>query len=158
MGYSIKGKQGFQTKHGLKNHPLYGTWTRIKTRCYNKNCKDYKDYGGRGITVCNLWKDDFIEFFYWAIKHGWEKGMTIERIDVEQGYSPNNCKWIPMSEQPKNRRNVNKIKYNGETHTIAEWARIKGVARKTLESRFHSKNFTIEEAFEKPVNKALARR
>lgn len=68
MGYSIKGKQGFQTKHGLTDHPLYNTWTNIKTRCYNSKCSDYKDYGLRGITVCDEWKNDFVEFFLLGIK------------------------------------------------------------------------------------------
>lgn len=158
MGYSIKGKQGFQTKHGLKKHPLYGTWICMKTRCYNPKCKDYKDYGSRGITICDEWKDDFVEFLYWALKHGWEKGLSIERIDFNKGYSPDNCKWIPMSEQSKNRRSVKQIPYKGESHSISEWSRITGIARKTLEMRLKSPNFTIEEAFEIPVNKNLARR
>lgn len=158
MGYSVKGKQGFQTKHGLKGHPLYKTWSHMKTRCYNKNCPDYKDYGGRGIVVCDLWKNDFVEFLYWALKHGWEKGLSIERIDVNQDYSPNNCMWIPMSEQSKNRRGVHSVVYKGETHSLAEWSKITGISRKTLELRIKSPNFTLEEAFEKPVNKNLARR
>lgn len=158
MGYSIKGKQGFQTKHGLTDHPLYNTWRNIKTRCYNSKCSDYKDYGLRGITVCDEWKNNFVEFFYWALKNGWEKGLTIERLNNDKGYSPDNCKWISMKEQSKNRRTNRQITYNGQTHTLAEWSRITGIARKTLEMRLDSKNFTTEEAFEKPVNKNLARR
>ena len=146
------------TKHGLFKHPLYGTWKRMKTRCYNKNCADYKDYGGRGIEVCELWKNDFVEFFYWAMKHGWQKGLSIERKDYNKGYSPENCTWIPFREQAKNRRTVQMITFNGETHNISEWSRITGISRKTLQRRLKSKNFTIQEAFEKPVNKALARR
>jgi hypothetical protein len=158
MGYSEKGKQGFQTKHGLANHPLYNTWKHIKSRCYNQNNPDYKDYGARGIAVCDEWKNDFVEFLYWSLKHGWEKGLTIERFDNNKGYSPDNCKWIPMKEQSKNRRTNRQITYKGQTHTIAEWSRITGMARKTLELRLKSPNFTIEEAFETPVNKNLARR
>lgn len=158
MGYSIKGKQGFQIKHGLTDHPLYNTWKNIKTRCYNSKCSDYKDYGLRGITVCDEWKNNFVEFFYWALKNGWEKGLTIERLNNDKGYSPDNCKWISMKEQSKNRRTNRQITYNGQTHTLAEWSRITGIARKTLEMRLDSKNFTTEEAFEKPVNKNLARR
>ena len=95
---------------------------------------------------------------YWSLKHGWEKGLSLERIDCNKGYSPDNCKWISMKEQPKNRRTNRQITYNGQTHTLAEWSRITGIARKTLGMRLDSKNFTIEEAFEKPVNKNLARR
>jgi hypothetical protein len=158
MNRAIKGEQGFHTVHGLRNHPLYRTWQNIKSRCYNPNCKDYKYYGERGIRVCEEWEKDFVEFLYWALKHGWEKGLTIERKDFNKGYSPNNCIWIPMKEQSKNRRSVNNITYKGETHNIAEWSRITGIARKTLELRLKSPNFTIDEAFEKPANRNLARR
>lgn len=146
------------TKHGLSKHPLYETWKRMKTRCYNKNCADYKDYGGRGIAVCDSWKDDFVEFMYWALKHGWQKGLSIERKNYDKGYSPENCTWIPCRDQAKNRRTVRLITYNGETHNISEWAKITGIPRRTLLMRLGSKNFTTQEAFEKPVNKALARR
>ena len=108
MGYAVKGKQGFQTTHGLRNHPLYSNWQNMKNRCYNPNCEDYTNYGNRGIAVCDLWKDDFVEFLYWALKHGWEKGLSLERIDCNKGYSPDNCKWISMKEQPKNRRKSKK--------------------------------------------------
>lgn len=146
------------TKHGLRDHPLYRTWQHMKNRCYNPNSKDYKDYGERNITVCDLWKDDFVEFLYWALKHGWKQGLSIERIDINKGYSPDNCTWIPLAEQSKNRRTVRFVTYKGETHNLAEWSRITGIARRTLESRLDSKNYTLEEAFETPVNKKLARR
>ena len=148
----------FISEHGLRNHPLNGTWRRMKNRCYNKNSKDYKDYGARGIGVCDEWKTDFESFYAWSIKNGWKKGLTIERLDVNKGYSPDNCKWIPMSEQSKNRRTVRRITYNGETHTITGWAKILGISRRTLTARLDSKNFTIEQAFETPINKRLARR
>ena len=130
----------------------------MKKRCYNKNCKDYKDYGERNIVVCQEWKDDFLEFYKWSMENGWEKGLTIERINPNGNYEPSNCKWIPMEEQSKNRRTCHFVTYKGETHTVAEWSRIIGISRKTLELRLNSKNFTLEEAFEKPVNKKLARR
>ena len=158
MGISIKGKQGFQSSHGMTGHPLYKSWKRIKNRCYNKNSDDYKDYGGRGIVMCDEWKDDFVEFMYWALKHGWRQDLTIERKDVNGNYSPNNCTWIPMKEQAKNKRNVRLITYKEETHNLAEWARIIGMSRHTLASRLTSKNYTLEEAFETPVNSVLRRK
>ena len=157
MGYSEKGKQGFQSTHCLSKHPLYSTWKYIKNRCYNQNSQDYKDYGGRGIVMCDKWKNDFVEFLYWSLKNGWEKGLTIERKDFNGNYEPSNCEWIPMNQQGKNRRTCRLITYKGETHTIAEWSRIKGIPRETLGLRLKSKNFTLEEAFEKPINKNLAR-
>lgn len=158
MGYSQKGKQGFQSSHCLSKHPLYGTWKRIKARCYNTKCKDYKDYGGRGITICTEWRDDFVEFLYWSLKHGWWEGASIERVDNDKGYSPENCKWIPVSEQSKNRRTIHLITYKGETKSVAEWSRIKNIPSSTLRMRLNSKNFTLEQALETPVNKNLARR
>lgn len=158
MGYSAKGKQGFQSTHCLSYHPLYKTWNKIKDRCYNPKSHDYKDYGARGISICDEWKKDFVEFFNWSLKHGWEKGLTIERKNYNGNYDPENCEWIPMNQQSKNRRTCIFITYKGETHTISEWSRITGIARKTLELRLKSKNFTLEEVFEKPVNKNLARR
>lgn len=158
MGYSEKGKQGFQKTHGMRKHPLYSVWQRIKTRCYNDRCKDYKDYGGRGITVCEEWRNDFVPFYEWAVKSGWKSGLSIERIDYNGNYCPENCKWIPLAEQSKNRRSVRRITYRGQTHTIAEWSRLTGIPRRTLSLRLDSPNFTLEEAFEKPINKNLARR
>ena len=126
-------------------------------RCENQNSKDYKDYGERGITVCSEWRNDFVEFLYWSLKHGWENGLSIERKDVNGNYCPENCCYIPMSEQPKNRTCTTRIELNGEVHSISEWARIKGMSRSTLKERLKSKNFTIEEALNTPVNKNLAR-
>lgn len=157
MGYSVKGKQGFQRTHGLTKHPLHNTWKRMKNRCFNPNNKDYKDYGAKGIIVCDEWATDFVAFYEWAMSHGWKQGLTIERKDFKGNYSPKNCEWIPMQEQSKNRCSVKQITYHGETHSITEWSRITGIARKTLDLRLKSPNFTLEEAFEKPVNKNLTR-
>lgn len=153
-----KGQQGFQKTHGMCDHPLYKTWKRMKNRCYNSSCKDYKDYGARGITMCESWKNGFLSFYVWALQSGWKEGLSIEREDVNLGYCAENCKWIPVNEQPKNRRGVMKITHNGETHTIPEWAEKLGISRRTLSARINSKNFTIEQALEMPVNKKLARR
>lgn len=158
MGYSAKGKQGFQSTHCLRNHPLYQTWQRMKRRCYNENDKDYKNYGGRGISVCDEWKEDFVEFLYWSLKHGWEEGLTIERRNYNGDYCPDNCCYIPMSEQSKNRSCVTRIEFEGETHSISEWARIKNINRSTLKERLKSKNYTLAEALNAPVNKNLSRR
>ena len=88
MGYSRNGKVGFQSTHCLSRHPLYKTWIRMINRCENQNSKDYKDYGERGITVCSEWRNDFVEFLYWSLKHGWENGLSIERKDVNGNYCP----------------------------------------------------------------------
>lgn len=101
------------TKHGLSNrHPLYGVWKQIKQRCYNENHHAYKDYGGRGIKMCDDWMV-FEKFFHWCINNGWEKNKTIDRIDNNKGYNPNNCRLVTMLEQNRNKRNNKSIEYNG---------------------------------------------
>lgn len=90
------------TKHSLANkHPLYKTWKNIKQRCFNPNNQDYYCYGKKGITICNNWKNDFKLFFDWALKNGWKKGLSIDRIDSNKGYFPENCRFVTMHENSK---------------------------------------------------------
>ena len=90
--------------HGLVNHPLYSVWGGMKTRCYNKKENGYKNYGGRGIIVCDKWNKDFVAFYDWAIVNGYQNGLTIERINNDGNYEPNNCKFILGREQGRNQR------------------------------------------------------
>lgn len=103
---------------------LYQIWKGMKKRCSNKKHHHYINYGGRGIDVCAEWKNDFNIFYDWAIVNGYTKNLTIDRIDVNGNYCPENCRWTTMKEQQRNRRNNHIIKGK----TIAEWAEIKGVA------------------------------
>jgi len=91
------------TKHGLYNEKLRGVWAQMRQRCNNPNHKDYSNYGGRGISVCPEW-DEYTAFRNWAISAGYKEGLTIDRINVDGNYTPENCRWIPLSEQMKNRR------------------------------------------------------
>lgn len=110
-------------KHGMKHTRIYEIWCGIKKRCYNKNDKNYPKYGGRGISVCNEWKSDFLAFYYWSMSHGYKENLTIDRIDNNGNYEPNNCRWITHAEQQTNRSNNIYIEHNGERKTISKWAK-----------------------------------
>ena len=100
-------------------------------RCeYNGHC-NYASYGGRGISVCEEWSD-FNCFYNWAIQNGYSDKLTIDRRDVNKGYSPDNCRFVTRIEQANNKRNSVYISFNGESHTYAEWERISGIGRKTI--------------------------
>lgn len=98
-----KGKISY-LKHGLRYTRLYEIWSGIKKRCYNKKCIGYNNYGGRGIKMCDEWLDSPSAFYKWAINNGYEENLTIERKDYNKDYSPENCTWIPRTQQSKNQR------------------------------------------------------
>ena len=126
----------------------YGSYHSMMDRCYRKTAKNYPFYGGRGIEVCQEWHN-IENFGKWATENGFKKGMSLDRIDVNGNYSPENCKWSTPSEQANNRRNTVYLEYNGEKHTISEWAKKLGINRSTLSNRIY-RGWSIE--------KALARR
>lgn len=94
------------TTHGLSRHRLYRVWSVMLDRCENKNNKGYENYGARGITVCDEWKTDFKSFYDWAIENGYQEGLTIDRIDNDNGYFPNNCRWTTKKVQSRNTRQI----------------------------------------------------
>lgn len=96
--------------HNMSKTRLYGIWRSMKSRCYVKTSGGFEYYGGRGITVCNEWKNDFIAFKDWAINNGYSNNLSIDRINVNGNYEPSNCRWITMAEQQKNRRNCKAYK------------------------------------------------
>jgi hypothetical protein len=112
-----------QKKHGLKNSRLYVVWQHMRGRCERKTDKAYKWYGGRGITICEEWRNDFQAFYDWAMANGYADNLTIDRIDVNGNYEPNNCRWISNAEQQRNKRDNVRITFEGRTQTISEWAK-----------------------------------
>lgn len=115
--------KAYNYSHKQSKTRLYDIWIGIKTRCNNKNSKSYKNYGGRGIKVCDEWLKDFLNFYDWAINNGYQEDLTIDRIDINGNYEPSNCRWADKITQANNTSRNKFINYNGENHTIAEWAR-----------------------------------
>lgn len=137
-------------KHGrLQNGRtrLYGIWQDMKRRCSSKSRADSKNYHQKGIRVCESWADDFPSFEDSAIKNGYNDHLTIERIDNNKGYNPENCKWIPKEEQSKNRASNHFITYEKRTQTLSDWAKELNIKRTTLSSRIVTRGWEIEKAF-----------
>lgn len=122
-------------KHMMSHTRLHNIWVGMKQRCNNKNNVDYANYGARGISVCDAWNNDFSTFMDWALRNGYNDCLTIERTDVNAGYSPSNCKWIPKCEQTGNRRNTVYLSVNGVTKTLVEWSKETGIPYSTLYRR-----------------------
>lgn len=109
-------------KHGFTGHKLHDIWRGMLGRCFNPNNGCYARYGGRGIVVCEEWRNDFVKFYGWAISNGWEDGLQIERNNNEGIYEPINCSWATRKAQCRNRSNNKLIYCKGETKTISEFA------------------------------------
>lgn len=101
----------------------------MKTRCYNSSAEQYKNYGARGIKICNEWLNNSKNFYEWAINNGYSDNLTIDRINVNGNYEPNNCRWVTMGMQQNNRRNSTRITINQKTKTASQWAREYGLTR-----------------------------
>lgn len=146
-------------KHGFKNTRLYKVWDSMKKRCYNSNSPSYKYYGGRGITICDEWKNDFKSFHDWAFANGYDENAeymkcTIDRIDVNGNYEPSNCRWVTCKEQARNRTNNRLIEYNGEKLTLIEWAERLKIKYTILHQRIRKYGWSIERAFTTPLKGA----
>ena len=135
-----------RTKHSLQNTRLYAVWKHMKERCLNSNAPRFHNYGGRGITICDEWKNDFKTFYDWAIANGYREGLTIDRIDNNGNYEPSNCRWISNLEQQRNRSDNHFLTYNGETKTISEWSEITGINANTLHSRIVYRGWSVEKS------------
>ncbi len=120
----IESTSKLNKSHGGARTPLYIKWVSIKSRCNNPKSVEYKSYGGRGITICKEWESDFDCFKKWALQNGYSPGMTIERIDVNKGYNPENCCWIPANEQARNTRRTVRIPCGDSYMTAQEVARL----------------------------------
>lgn len=137
--------------HGMTGTRLYRIWQAMIKRCNSPNYERYKDYGGRGITVCEEWHHDFQSFYDWAMSHGYKDDLTIDRIDVNGNYCPENCRWATYKVQGGNTRRIHHMTYKGETHSMIEWSKIKGIKYSTLAARINIYHWDIEKALTTPV-------
>ena len=143
--YPSERMKQLNTKHNGFGTRLYEIWRQMHRRCYGKNTKAYKDYGGRGISICEEWSE-FEPFREWALFSGYKEDLTIDRIDVNGNYCPENCRWATVKQQANNRRSNHKISFNEETHTISEWADILGVNQVWLWNRLSRSDWDIARA------------
>lgn len=150
-------RQERMTKHGKSGERVYKIWKDINKRCNNANHGNYEDYGGRGIKVCNEWRNSFEMFYKWATENGYTDNLTIDRIDVNGNYEPSNCRWVDYKTQANNRRNNHLITYNGKTQTMAQWADELGMKYKTLSDRINISKWSVEKAFNTPVRGVICR-
>lgn len=139
--HSSNGKKN--ATHGLtrrelgneNRRKLYDVYRQMLRRCHNPNSSDYPCWGGRGISVCEEWRDDVMKFISWAEANGYVPGVTIERVDNNKGYCPENCSWIPNERQAQNTRRVRMITAFGRAQTIREWSSETGIPYRTILSR-----------------------
>lgn len=122
------------TRHGYHGSRLYNIWSNMKGRCSTESCSFYERYGGRGITVCQEWLDNFEAFRDWALTNGYQEHLTIDRIDNDGPYSPENCRWSTEGEQARNRSTTSMITVDGITRSRTEWAEMLGIKPEALRS------------------------
>lgn len=137
--------------HGLTHNPLFSVWQSMLSRCFNENNKSYKNYGERGITVCEEWRKDFQSFYDWAIRNRYDKGLQIDRIDVNGNYEPDNCRFVTQIENARNKRNTISIDYEGSILTIGEIAEITGIRATTIYERIYKYLWSEYDATHIPV-------
>ena len=142
--------------HGGRNDRLYLVWMDMRRRCRDTKDRNYKNYGGRGISVCSEWDAHYELFKEWALSNGYDETAkkskcTLDRINVDGNYCPENCRWVDVITQCNNKRNNRRITYGGETHTMAEWDRARGFPKNTIYKRI-SAGWTAEKAITKHLD------
>ena len=132
-----------------RENPIYITWKNMRQRCSNPKATFYKYYGGRGISVCDRWAN--FQAFSEDMLSSYKKGLTLDRIDNDASYSPQNCRWIGAREQSNNRRNRRLILFRGRLQTLTQWADELGFKLSTLSQRYYSYGWSVEKLLTKKV-------
>lgn len=151
FNHEVRVNQKIFLVHGMSHDKQFTIWTNMKRRCSDRESKDYKNYGGRGITVCNEWMT--LEGFWRDMKDGYEEGLTLDRIDVNGNYCKENCKWSTPIEQSNNRRSNVYFTAFGVTDTLANLCRIYHVKYKSIFARIRYQHMNIEDAIKIPFTR-----
>lgn len=146
---------GFNIIKPLSENDIYNDkrlrkiWTSMHERCEYEKHPQYHNYGGRGVKVCDEWAE-YIPFAKWAFRNGYAEELTIDRVDSNENYEPNNCRWVTIKEQQNNRRNNRIIEYKGEKYTLSQLAEKVGINKTTLKERLNA-GWNVDEAVERPI-------
>ena len=143
------GEKNWNFKHGETKTHLFRVWSHMRERCTRERHEYYSNYGGRGIDVCEEWSE-FLPFKEWALSSGYKDGLTIDRIDNDMGYSPDNCRWATMREQQNNKRSNRVLVYNGKKYTLTQLAEEFGIKKTTLKERLNA-GWSVEKSVETPI-------
>ena len=146
--------EGNNLKHGDKGKRLYKIWKSMRERCTTPSQNRYKNYGGRGITICEEW-DDYLVFKEWALSHGYRDDLTIDRIDYNGNYEPSNCRWADVITQANNRSSNHYITINGDKKSVSDWSRISGIHASTIIARLR-RGWSPEDSVFKPLTNRKA--
>lgn len=138
-------------KHGGCRTRLYTTWLSMKSRCNRSTDKSFCYYGAKGVKVCDEW-NDFVNFRNWALSHGYTDELTIDRIDVNGNYEPENCRWITKRAQQFNKTTSHYLTFEGKTMTVCEWAEALGLNKNLLYTRLQ-RGWTVEDTLTRPSKK-----
>ncbi len=138
------------TTHGMRHTKIYKIWEAMKRRCNSPKCDHYILYGGRGIRYIPEW-DRFVPFYKWALSAGYKEGLSIDRIDVNGNYEPENCRWIPLKQQAYNKTTSHYLTLNGKTMTVTEWSKSTGIPTYDIFQRISKLHWSVKRALTEPV-------
>ena len=147
----IKHNTPYNATHKMSKELLYHIWESMRLRCSSPKDKHFADYGGRNIKVCDEWNKDFLKFKEWALNNGYSKGLTLDRINNNSNYSPDNCRWTTRKKQQRNRRNNVYITYKGQTKLLVEWCEELNLSYKPICGRIQRLGWNADKAFNTPI-------